>query len=107
MVKFKIDWSLEARLDLIDILEYYVNRNKTATYSKKLNAKINQSVNLLSKNPFLGTKTDFDSVRAMVTGDYQIIYELFDHIILIIMIWDCRRDPGDKIIDQRIKNQGH
>jgi hypothetical protein len=41
----------------------------------------------------------------MVTGDYQIIYEIFDQMILIIMIWDCRRDPGDKIIDQRIKSQ--
>jgi toxin YoeB len=105
MVKFKINWSLEARLDLIDILEYYLNRNKSATYSKKLNAKINRSVNLLSKNPSLGTRTNFYTVRALVTGDYQIIYELFDQMILIIMIWDCRRDPGDKIIDQRMKNR--
>ncbi len=105
MVKFKINWSLEARLDLFNILEYYLNRNKSATYSKKLNLKINQSVKLLSKNPFLGTRTAYDSVRAMVTGDYQIIYEIFDQMILIIMIWDCRRDPGDKIIDQRIKSQ--
>jgi toxin YoeB len=105
MVKFKINWSLEARLDLFNILEYYLNRNKSATYSKKLNAKMNQSVKLLSKNPFLGTRTTYDSVRAMVTGDYQIIYEIFDQMILIIMIWDCRRDPRDKIIDQRIKSQ--
>ncbi len=105
MVKFKINWSREARLDLIDILEYYLNRNKSATYSKKLNAKINRSVNLLSKNPLLGTRTNFDTVRALVTGDYQIIYEIFDQMILIIMLWDCRRDPGDKIFDQRMKNR--
>jgi len=35
MVKFKIEWSIEARLDLLDILDYYVIRNKSATYSKK------------------------------------------------------------------------
>jgi hypothetical protein len=51
----------------------------------------------------LGTPTDYDSVRVLITGDYQIIYEVFDQIILIIMIWDCRRDPEDKIIDPRIK----
>jgi hypothetical protein len=31
MVKFKINWSLEGRLDLINILEYYLNRNKSAS----------------------------------------------------------------------------
>jgi hypothetical protein len=103
MVKFKIDWSIEARLDLIDILEYYIKHNKSNTYSIKLNAKINKSINQISKNPFLGIPTDYDSVRALITGDYQLIYEIFDQLILIIMIWDCRRDPEDKLIDQRIK----
>jgi plasmid stabilization system protein ParE len=103
MVKFKVDWSIEARLDLIDILDFYINRNKSNVYSIKLNAKLNKSIKLLSKNPFLGTPTDYDSVRALITSDYQIIYEIFDQLILIIMIWDCRRDPEDKIIDPRIK----
>ncbi|PIQ34993.1 MAG: addiction module toxin RelE [Bacteroidetes bacterium CG18_big_fil_WC_8_21_14_2_50_41_14] len=103
MVKFKIDWSIEARLDLIDILDFYIKRNKSNSYSIKLNTKINRSIKLLSNNPFLGIPTDFDSVGALITGDYQIIYEIFDQLILIIMIWDCRRDPEDKIIDQRIK----
>jgi hypothetical protein len=39
----------------------------------------------------------------MILGDYQIIYEIFDQLILIIMVWDSRRDPGDKKIGQRIK----
>jgi plasmid stabilization system protein ParE len=103
MVKYKIVWSIEARLDLIDILDFYIKRNKSNIYSIKLNAKINKSIKLLSKNPFLGLPTDFDSVRAIITGDYQIIYEVFDQIILIVMIWDCRRNPEDKVIDQRIK----
>lgn len=29
--------------------------------------------------------------------------EIFDNMVMIIMIWDCRRDPEDKILDQRIK----
>ncbi|MEI8112609.1 MAG: type II toxin-antitoxin system RelE/ParE family toxin [Bacteroidia bacterium] len=102
MVKYKITWSSEARLDLMDILEFYLRINGTATYSVKLNAKINSSIKLLSKNPFLGTPTDYDSIRALVTGDYQVIYEIFNQLILIIMIWDCRRDPEDKVIDRRI-----
>lgn len=103
MVKSKIGWSIEARLDLIDILDYYIKRNKSTLYSKKLNSKINISLRLIKKNPLIGLQSEIESVRALITGDYQIIYEILDNLILIIMIWDCRRDPEDKIIDIRIK----
>jgi plasmid stabilization system protein ParE len=103
MAKYKIDWSIEARMDLIDILEYYNKRNKSSLYSKKLNSKINKSTKLISKNPLIGLQSEIESVRALITGDYQIIYELSDNLILITMIWDCRRDPEDKILDHRIK----
>lgn len=103
MAKYKIDWSIEARLDLIDILDYYIIRNNSAQYSKKLNSKINSSIKLITKNPLIGLQTQIVSVRAFITGDYQIIYEIFDEFIMIIMIWDCRRDPEDKILDQRIQ----
>ena len=104
MVKHKIKWSIEARLDLIDIFEYYIIRNKSALYSKKLNSKISNSIKFIFKNPLIGLQTQLVSVRAFITGDYQIIYEIFDDLIIIIMIWDCRRDPEDKILDQRVKN---
>ncbi len=103
MVKFKIEWSIEARLDLLDILNFYITRNKSATYSKKLYSKIHNSTKLIAKQPYIGTQTGIENVRAMITGDYQIIYEILDDKIYISMIWDCRRDPEDKIIDIRIK----
>jgi plasmid stabilization system protein ParE len=103
MARFKIEWSLEARKDLIDILEFYITRNSSADYSTKLNSKINKSIRLLSQNPFLGVKTDDSDIRALITSDYQIIYEIFDKLLLILMIWDCRRDPEDKVIDLRRK----
>jgi len=103
MAKYKIDWSIEARLDLIDILEFYRISNKSSLYSKKLNTKINKSIKLINKNPLIGLQSQIASVRALITGDYQIIYEIFDNLILIIIIWDYRRDPEDKVLDQRIK----
>jgi len=103
MAKHKIEWSVEAKLDLYDILDFYIGRNGSATYSKKLNTKINKSIRLLSKNPLMGTQTDYNSVRALITGDYQIIYEIFNQLILVIMIWDCRRNPEDIRIGRRIK----
>jgi hypothetical protein len=50
----------------------------------------------------MGLKSQVKSVRALIKGDYQIIYEILDNTILIVMIWDFRRDPGDKVIDQRL-----
>jgi len=103
MAKYKVEWSIEARLDLLDVLNFYVVRNKSAAYSKKLNSKINNSIKLISKHPLIVVQSDIESVRALITGDYQIIYEILDNTIMISMIWDCRRDPEDKIIDTRIK----
>jgi plasmid stabilization system protein ParE len=103
MAKYKIEWSVEARLDLIDILDYYIKRNGNANYSRKLNSKIQKSTKLISRNPLVGLMTDVESVRAIVTGDYQIIYEIIGNVILIIMVWDCRRNPEDKIISNRTR----
>jgi plasmid stabilization system protein ParE len=103
MVRVKIEWTIEARLDLLDILEYYLQRNGNSIYSKKLNAQINANVKLLAKNPFLGKQTEDPAIRALITGDYQIIYEVFEKLVLIVMIWDCRRDPEEKVIDLRKK----
>ncbi len=103
MAERKIEWSVDARKDLLDILEFYIERNGSKTYSIKLNGLINKSIKLISKNPTIGTKTDYESVRALITGGYQIIYEIFDQIILIVMIWDCRRNPDDKKIGKRIR----
>lgn len=103
MVRYKVEWSIEARLDLLDILNFYIDRNKSAIYSKKVKSRVNSSIKLISKNPLIGLQTQIVSVRAFVTGDYQIIYEIIDDLILIIMIWDCRRDPEDKVLDTRVK----
>jgi plasmid stabilization system protein ParE len=95
MAKYKIEWSTDAKSDLFSILDFYIQRNKNSTYSKKLNADIKKSIKLISRNPFIGIKTDFETVRALITGNYQIIYEIFDQLVLIIMIWDCLLNPDE------------
>ena len=103
MVAFKIEWTVEAKLDLSEVLEFYIHRNGNSIFSKKLYSRINQSIKLLSKHPLLGKLTEDAHVRALITGDYQIIYEVFDNLILVIMIWDCKRAPENKVIDIRKK----
>jgi len=103
MVRYKIEWSLKAREDLINIFEFYNKRNGSSEYSRKLYLHFRKRIKLLSQNPFLGIQTDFETVRVLIINNYQIIYEIFEDLILIIMIWDCRRNPENKIISRRIK----
>jgi len=84
-------------------LDPILKKNKSVAFSNKLNTKINRSLKLISQNPFIGIKTEIESVRALITGDYQIIYEIHKGLVVITMIRDCRRDPKDKVIDLRVK----
>jgi hypothetical protein len=49
MARIKIEWSIEAKLDLFDILEFYNSRNGNTIYSRKLSSTINKHIVLLSK----------------------------------------------------------
>jgi plasmid stabilization system protein ParE len=105
MAKYKISWSIEAEKDLIEVLEFYIQRNKTISYSQKLYSKIKKDISAISKNPKLGIRTEYDTVRVLITGDYQIVYEILDNNIVISMLWDCRRNPEDKKMGKRIKGK--
>jgi len=104
MAKYNISWSLEAEYDLNDILEFYIKRNTNATYSKKLYSRIKKDILALSNNPKLGLSSGIDSTRVLITGDYQIVYEIIDKKIVISMIWDSRRNPEDKRIGRLRKD---
>ncbi len=99
MAKFKVEWSVEARLDLLDILEFYLKRNGTSLYSRKLNKLINEGIRLISKNPLIGVQSDISDARALITGDYQINYIVTSKAIIIVMLWDSRRNPEDKRVN--------
>ncbi|MBD3749690.1 MAG: type II toxin-antitoxin system RelE/ParE family toxin [Sphingobacteriales bacterium] len=103
MAKIKIAWSIEAKQDLYDILEFYLLRNGNANHSKKLSQNIFSSIQNLIKNPFLGRPTELQNVRVLIKSDYEIIYEKLDQVILIIMIWDSRQNPTKKDLVQRKK----
>lgn len=60
MAKRKITWTKKANLERTEILEYWINRNKSKTYSTKLNELIKDTLKSLSENPHIGRKSDFD-----------------------------------------------
>jgi plasmid stabilization system protein ParE len=89
----KIVWSKKASIIFDEVLSYYIERNKSDSYSKKLYSKVNKAVANLIKFPFLGKITDNPDCRALVIDDYAIFYKVLDTEILIVLFWDHRQNP--------------
>jgi plasmid stabilization system protein ParE len=98
MAKRKIVWSNRAKKRLYGILEFYIERNKSKSYSIKLHKLLNKEVKLLLKYPDLGLKTTEDSIRGLIIDACIIYYEVTEDKIIIHTIWDCRQDTDSKII---------
>jgi len=98
MAKRKIIWSHRARIKRYEILKFYIQRNKSHTYSIKLNHRINKELRLLIKHPDLGIKTDLKNVRGLIIENFILFYEIDEHTIFVHYIWDCRQNPGKLFI---------
>lgn len=98
MAKRKIVWSNRAIKRLYGILEFYDQRNKSKTYSKKLYQLLQKQVKILLKFPEIGLKTTEESTRGLIIDDYIIYYQITKDKIIIHTIRDCRQDPDSKII---------
>ena len=96
----QVVWTLRAQDDRKKILEYWKQRNKSSTYSKKLNALFKESVKIIIDFPEIGKQTDEKKVRIKIVRDYLILYEESETRIFILSVWDSRQDPDklDKIL---------
>ena len=91
----RIVWTHRARKERKEILAFWVRRNKSTVYSKKLNQIFRSWVSLLSKRPLIGRKTDVENVRVKIVKDYLIFYEVTDETLFVLSIWDTRQDPDE------------
>lgn len=92
----QIVWSRRAQRDRREILEYWRIRNKSNSYSKKLNRLFKESIKIITDFPQIGKPTDEANTRIKIVKDYLIIYEETQTQIVILTIWDSRQDP-DKL----------
>ncbi|MEI7422843.1 MAG: type II toxin-antitoxin system RelE/ParE family toxin [Prolixibacteraceae bacterium] len=103
MVK-QIIWSRLAQSNRYQILDYWINRNKSIDYSKKLNLIFEDIADFLSKHPKIGKETDVQNVRIRIVRDYFFTYRETENTIEILTIWDSRQDPSN--FDRIIKKSG-
>lgn len=93
MAKREIIWSLRAKNDRIKILEFWIENNKSTFYSKKLNNLFKEAVKFISEYPTVGKLTEDKKSRIKIVRDYLIIYEVQKSTIVILTIFDSRRNP--------------
>lgn len=89
----KIVWTKKAKTELFEILEYWINRNKSKVFSIKLNTLINEHLSLLAEFPNLGRKSDINNVYVTIIHKYLLYYETRDNILYILTIRHGRRNP--------------
>jgi addiction module RelE/StbE family toxin len=94
MVK-RIVWTENAHNERKEILLFWRNHNQSTVYSKKLNELIKKAIQLISAHPHIGRKADVKNVRVKLVRDYLLFYEETDDTIIILSIWDNRRNPDE------------
>lgn len=93
MAKRNVIWTKTADLQFVGILEYWVKRNKSNTYSKKLVKLVSKRTKQIAKRPFIYKSTDFKDIRVASLGNFSIFYKITDEQIIISAFWDNRQDP--------------
>lgn len=89
MAKRKVIWTRTAELQYVGILEYWVNRNKSNIFSKKLVKLVSDCTNQIASTPFIYKSTDYKTTL----GNFSVYYKVYDKKIIITAFWDNRQDP--------------
>lgn len=89
----QIIWSQRAQDDRKQILAYWIERNKSINYSKKLDEKFREALDVIRDFPQVGKATDDGKARIKIVKDYLLIYEEKEDSIILLTIWDSRQDP--------------
>ena len=89
----KIIWSTQSQNDRKEILLYWKTKNKSDSYSKRLNYLFTDATKTISKFPKIGKPTDYKDTRIKIIRDYLMIYKEFENFISIVAIWDSRQNP--------------
>ncbi len=89
----QIEWTPDAKAHLSEILEYWIERNGTSTYSQKLYESVKNVLTVLSKYPESGHATERQGIRSKIIKDYFIFYTFDNKILSVIGFCDMRRSP--------------
>lgn len=88
----KIIITSEAKQSRRSIFNYWIKRNKSILYSRKLNSLFNEKFLQIAQFPEASIEISKNE-RMVLVRDYYLIFEFDDTMIKILDIWDTRQNP--------------
>ncbi len=98
MAKRNVIWTKTADIQFAGILEYWVERNKSNLYSKKLVKLVAAYTNQIAKNPKLYKSADFENTRVATLGNFSLYYKIAEKELVVTAFWDNRQNP-EKLLE--------
>lgn len=91
----KIVWTETALFDRLKIYSFWLEHNKSADYSLKLEILFKETAKLISKFPEIGMETGISGVRVKIVNRFKIFYSVTRESIRIVRVWDTKQDPDE------------
>jgi plasmid stabilization system protein ParE len=91
----RVVWTNTAKKARKDILEYWIKRNGSNTYAKKLSKLFREKTALLASDRYMGMPTNFKDLRVSLVSHFSLFYKITSEEIIIVGVWDNRRNPGE------------
>ncbi len=98
MATKEIVWSALAKIQLENVLKFYVHRNGNSNYSLKIVKELEDLLETLSKAEQIGRLTSNKFTRVISIKVYLLFYELNGNRIEIVSFWDNRQDIENRKI---------
>ena len=93
MAKRKVIWSTNSTLDMIEIMEFYNNKNKSKIYSSRLYKEINLKLKTLDFSISLPKKTSDKKLFYFSHNHIFIGFDIQDNTLIAQLVIDDRRNP--------------
>ncbi|MEQ8910161.1 MAG: type II toxin-antitoxin system RelE/ParE family toxin [Vicingaceae bacterium] len=93
MAERTVSWSISASRQLRHVLEFWIKKNGSRTYSLKLLNQIEANLEQVKKYPKKCPESVYPEVRVAAMGHYSIYYRFTPSSIRIEAFWDNRQDP--------------
>jgi hypothetical protein len=93
MAKRTVEWSKIALIDFVEILNYYIKRNKSKTYSQKLNTEIKFKLKTLDFKVALPQKTSVKDLFYFTHNHISVCFEILGNNLKVQLVIDDRRSP--------------
>jgi len=92
-ISLPIIWTKRASKQFDDVLDYWIERNKSNVYALKLIDEVDDRLKFISLHPLASIATNYPNTRKCVMGNYSIIYKIFEDKMYITAFWDNRQNP--------------